>query len=63
MGTVGAGGAMPTTKNPAPAARLQLLSQIKQLAQAVIYGSPSETYRQGVDAWSQLHSQQALASV
>ena len=36
---------MPTTKNQALTARLRLLSQIKQLAQAAIYGSLSETYR------------------
>jgi hypothetical protein len=36
---------MPRTKNQASAARLQLLSQIEQLAQAAIYGSLSETYR------------------
>jgi hypothetical protein len=36
---------MPTSKNQASAARLRLLSQIKQLAQTAIYGSPSETYR------------------
>jgi len=36
---------MPTTKNDASSARLQLLKQIKQLAQIAIYGSLSETYR------------------
>ena len=36
---------MPTTKNQASAVRLQLLKQIRQLAQAAIYGSLSETYR------------------
>jgi len=36
---------MPTAKNQASDARLQLLSQIKELAQAAIYGSLSETYR------------------
>ncbi|MBV8223963.1 MAG: hypothetical protein JO232_02105 [Verrucomicrobia bacterium] len=36
---------MPTTKNQTLAARRQLLSQIRQLAQAAIYGSLSETYR------------------
>jgi uncharacterized protein DUF6788 len=39
------GEAMPTTRNQASAARLRLLNQIKQLAQAAIYGSLSETYR------------------
>jgi hypothetical protein len=40
------GEAMPTTtKNHASAARLQLLRQIRQLAQVAIYGSLSETYR------------------
>ena len=34
-----------TTKNHASAARLQLLRQIRQLAQVAIYGSLSETYR------------------
>jgi hypothetical protein len=33
------------TKNQASAARLRLLRQIRQLAQAAIYGSLSETYR------------------
>jgi hypothetical protein len=37
--------AMPTTANHASAARLQLLKQIRQLAQVAIYGSLSETYR------------------
>jgi hypothetical protein len=37
--------AMPTTRNQASATRLRLLNQIKQLAQAAIYGSLSETYR------------------
>jgi hypothetical protein len=37
--------AMPTTKNQASSARLQLLKQIRQLAQMAIYGSLSETYR------------------
>jgi hypothetical protein len=37
--------AMPTTENHASAARLQLLKQIRQLAQVAIYGSLSETYR------------------
>jgi hypothetical protein len=37
--------AMPTTKNQASALRLHLLKQIRQLAQAAIYGSLSETYR------------------
>jgi hypothetical protein len=46
MGAVAVGEAMPTTKNPASANRLRLLSQIRQLAQAAIYGSLSETYRQ-----------------
>ena len=45
MSAVGVGEAMPTTKNQALTARLRLLSQIKQLAQAAIYGSLSETYR------------------
>jgi uncharacterized protein DUF6788 len=36
---------MPTTKNQASNARLQLLRQIRQLAQEAIYGSLSETYR------------------
>lgn len=36
---------MPTTKNQASALRLHLLKQIRQLAQAAIYGSLSETYR------------------
>jgi uncharacterized protein DUF6788 len=36
---------MPRTKNQASAPRLQLLRQIRQLAQAAIYGSLSETYR------------------
>jgi hypothetical protein len=36
---------MPTTKQPVSPARLQLLSQISQLAQAAIYGSLSETFR------------------
>jgi len=36
---------MPTTKNQAHPTRLQLLSQIRQLAQSAIYGSLSETYR------------------
>ena len=36
---------MPTTKNHASNARLQLLRQIRQLAQTAIYGSLSETYR------------------
>ncbi len=39
------GEAIPTTKNQASAARLQLLKQIRQLAQRAIYGSLSETYR------------------
>ena len=45
MSAVGVDEAMPTTKNPDSAVRLRLLSQIKQLAQAAIYGSLSETYR------------------
>ncbi len=45
MSAVVVGEAMPTTKNQASAARLQLLRQIRQLAQAAIYGSLSETYR------------------
>jgi hypothetical protein len=46
MGPLAVGEAMPTTtKNHASAARLQLLRQIRQLAQAAIYGSLSETYR------------------
>lgn len=36
---------MPTTNRHGSNARLQLLSQIKQLAQVAIYGSLSETYR------------------
>src|ERR1700756_629095 len=36
---------MPRTKNQAPAPRIELLRQIRQLAQAAIYGSLSETYR------------------
>jgi hypothetical protein len=36
---------MPMTKSQASAARLQLLRQIRQLAQTAIYGSLSETYR------------------
>jgi hypothetical protein len=39
------GEGMPTTKNHASAVRLQLLRQIRQLAQMAIYGSLSETYR------------------
>jgi len=39
------GEGMPTTKKQASAVRVQLLNQIKQLAQAAIYGSLSETYR------------------
>ena len=39
------GEAMPTIRNQSSAARLQLLSQIRQLAQKAIYGSLSETYR------------------
>ena len=45
MGAALVGEAMPTTKNQASAARLQLLRQIRQLAQVAIYGSLSETYR------------------
>ena len=45
MGAVAVAEAMPTTKNQASVARLRLLSQIRQLAQAAIYGSLSETYR------------------
>jgi len=45
MNPVVVGEAMPTTKNQASAVRLRLLKQIKQLAQAAIYGSLSETYR------------------
>jgi uncharacterized protein DUF6788 len=37
--------AMPTTKDQTPTTRLQLLKQIRQLAQTAIYGSLSETYR------------------
>jgi hypothetical protein len=37
--------AMPTTNNHAWPARLQLLKQIRQLAQTAIYGSLSETFR------------------
>ena len=36
---------MPMTKNQDSNVRLLLLSQIRQLAQAAIYGSLSETYR------------------
>jgi hypothetical protein len=36
---------MSTTKSQAPATRLLLLGQIRQLAQKAIYGSLSETYR------------------
>ena len=45
MSAVGVGKAMSTTKNQASLNRLRLLGQIKQLAQAAIYGSLSETYR------------------
>src|SRR6202165_191917 len=46
MGPLAVGEAMPTTtKKHASAARLQLLRQIRQLAQAATYGSLSETYR------------------
>jgi hypothetical protein len=36
---------MPRTKNQDSSARQRLLSQLRQLAQAAIYGSLSETYR------------------
>ena len=36
---------MPRTKNQASVPRQELLRQIRQLAQAAIYGSLSETYR------------------
>jgi hypothetical protein len=36
---------MPRTKTKVSTLRLQLLRQIRQLAQAAIYGSLSETYR------------------
>jgi hypothetical protein len=39
------GEAMPMTKNQDSNVRLLLLRQIRQLAQAAIYGSLSETYR------------------
>jgi hypothetical protein len=45
MGALPVGEAMSMTRNDASVARLQLLSQIRQLAQAAIYGSLSETYR------------------
>lgn len=45
MSAVLMGEAIPTTKNQASAARLQLLKQIRKLAQTAIYGSLSETYR------------------
>jgi uncharacterized protein DUF6788 len=45
MDAVVMGEAMPTIKNQSSAARLQLLRQIRQLAQRAIYGSLSETYR------------------
>ena len=36
---------LPTTNHHVSTARLQLLKQIRQLAQTAIYGSLSETYR------------------
>ena len=45
MSAVGVGKAMLTTIDQTSAARLRLLSQIRQLAQTAIYGSLSETYR------------------
>jgi hypothetical protein len=45
MHAVAVGEAMSMTKNLDSAARLRLLSQIRQLAQMAIYGSLSQTYR------------------